>query len=439
MLKALIGNLALWAAACLAACAAPVDPPTHEVERNVVYGMYAGTALLMDVHRPSHPNGRGMLWINGSGWQAPPDYGARPLKGWVPQVFLDAGFTVFDINHRGAPTFQFPAAIDDAARAVRFVRHYASSYGIDPDRIGAVGASSGGHLASLLGVMDGHGDPQARDPVERESAKLQAVGVGGAPQDFADPTLTPSAIPSVLIAFLGGTREEEPDRYAEASPVTYVSADDPPFLLVHGEVDTAVPFDQAERMKAALEAQGVLVELVGIPEQGHGGGGVGAPTRWLALHLVDESFAASLNPVIEAHDRLAEGWGAVVAGDVDGAMAAYGDAGKDPRVHVPAANWLILCWGGGRYDRAVDTSEACEKAVDLDPENPDSRDSRGIVRALLGDIEGAVEDFEFFIPRTMDPDRARQRQGWVEELKTGANPFTPEILQDLDCPRAICG
>jgi len=429
MLRSRIGTLALLAATCVTACASPLHPPTHEVERNVIYGMYSGTALLMDVHHPPNPNGRGVLWINGSGWQAPQDYGARPLKGWVPQVFLDAGFTVFDINHRGTPTFQYPAAIHDAARAVRFVRHYASTYGIDPDRIGAVGVSSGGHLASLLGVLDGEGDPDARDPVERESAKLQAICVGGAPQDFADTTLTPSAIPGVLVAFLGGTWEEEPARYAEASPVTYVSADDPPFLLLHGEVDRTVPLDQAERMKDALEAQGVVVELLRIPDAGHDVP-VTPIARWLARHLVDEAFAVTLDPIIDAHDRLADGWELAGRGDIAGAIRAYAEAEKDPRVHIPAANRQVLCQGGGRYDRADEVVDACDKAVALDPADPESRDGRGVVRALMGNLDGAVEDFEFFLHRTTNPNRAQQRRGWIEELKAGRNPFTPEVLEE---------
>src|SRR5215467_6622828 len=129
------------------------------VDRNVVYGMYSGTALLLDIHYPARPNGFGIVFIPGSGWNAPLGYSATPLKE-SPQVEMyvppltEAGYTVFVINHRATPTFRYPAAVEDAQRAVRFIRHNAAKYGIDPARIGGAGGSSGAHLVSMLGTMD---------------------------------------------------------------------------------------------------------------------------------------------------------------------------------------------------------------------------------------------------------------------------------------------
>ena len=119
------------------------------VEKNVVYGMYSGLALLMDVHHPAKPNGRGVVFISGSGWQAPMTYGATGLKEqqidiWGPPL-LQAGYTVFAINHRAAPRFHYPAAVEDVQRAIRFVRHHAADYSIDPNRLGGVAGSSGAH------------------------------------------------------------------------------------------------------------------------------------------------------------------------------------------------------------------------------------------------------------------------------------------------------
>ncbi len=123
---------------------APPLSAQARVDRNVVYGMYSGLALLMDVHYPAEPNGYGLIWIGGSGWHAPTRYDARQLKERaVPQMFLDAGYTVFMINHRAAPRFRYPAAVEDAQRAVRFVRHNAERYGIDPDQLGAWSGEAG--------------------------------------------------------------------------------------------------------------------------------------------------------------------------------------------------------------------------------------------------------------------------------------------------------
>jgi len=145
------------------------------IEKNVVYGMYSGSALLLDVHYPAKANGFGVLFIPGSGWNAPLGYAAPPLKEspqvamYVPSL-LQAGYTVFALTHRATPTFRYPAPLEDVQRAVRFIRHNASTFGIDAARIGGAGGSSGAHLISLLATMDGTGDPSDPDATNRESA-----------------------------------------------------------------------------------------------------------------------------------------------------------------------------------------------------------------------------------------------------------------------------
>src|SRR6266545_8110868 len=141
-----------------------------QIERNVVYGMVSGLALLMDVYRPESSKGRGIVYINGSGWHAPLAYDAGQLKETplgMPYIeaMVAGGYTVFAINHRQAPRFRYPAAVEDAQRAVRFVRHHAAPFGIDAAGIGACGGSSGGHLVSLLGTLSGEGNPSDIDPV----------------------------------------------------------------------------------------------------------------------------------------------------------------------------------------------------------------------------------------------------------------------------------
>ncbi len=111
----------------LAANDARSQPP---VQKNVVYGMYSGLALLMDVHRPEKQNGYGVIFVPGSGWHASLAYDAVPVKEtqittWGPLV--RAGYTVLAINHRASPGFHYPAAVEDVQRAVRFVRHHAIS------------------------------------------------------------------------------------------------------------------------------------------------------------------------------------------------------------------------------------------------------------------------------------------------------------------------
>ena len=150
------------------------------VERNIVYGMYSGTALLMDVHYPVNANGVGVIFVPGSGWSADTAYGAAGIKdGEIPRVWVPpltgAGYTVFVPNHRGTPAFHYPDPVHDIQRAVRFVRHNAPRFKIDANRLGGLGGSSGGHLIALMGLMDGKAEDDSGDPVDQQSAKLQAL------------------------------------------------------------------------------------------------------------------------------------------------------------------------------------------------------------------------------------------------------------------------
>ncbi|SRR6266550_5170216 len=250
------------------------------VDSNVVYGMYSGTALLLDVHFPTRPNGFGIIFIPGSGWSAPLGYAATPLKEsnqvemYVPSL-TQAGYTVFAITHRATPTFRYPAPLEDAQRAVRFLRHDAAKYGINPARIGGAGGSSGGHLVSMLGTMSGPGDANDADPVNRESAALQCIVARAAPLDLL--RMNPSNA-TEAVALLLGVRvvESTPKTSLEyktawaASPINYVSSATAPFLLVHGDVDRTVPFHQSEMMEVALKKAGVPVKLVRIAGGDHG-------------------------------------------------------------------------------------------------------------------------------------------------------------------------
>lgn len=177
--RASIAGLVLLLALSVSAGAAP------RVESNVVYGMYSGLALLMDVYYPEKPNGYGIVMIGGTGWHAPLSLEAEPLKARpkrARQALLDKGYTLFDINHRAAPRFRYPAAVEDAQRAVRFIRHHAARYAVKPDRIGAYGGSSGGHLALMLGLLDGKG--QGESPIDQQSSKIQTVVALFPPTDF---------------------------------------------------------------------------------------------------------------------------------------------------------------------------------------------------------------------------------------------------------------
>ncbi len=280
-----------------------VLPAESRVDRNVIYGMYSGLALLMDVHYPEQPNGIGLIHVSGSGWSAPLSLDARPLKeaGHVrieALPLVERGYTVFTVNHRAIPRFQYPAPVEDVQRAVRFVRFHGERFGIDPDRIGAIGGSSGGHLVSMLGVLPGEGDAQAESEIDRVSAKVQCVVARATPSDFVA-SATGREVPALL---LGARFSPRPDpgspemRIArEASPITHVTADDPPLLLIHGDQDDVVPYALSERFRERLAEAGVKTDLIKVSGARHGPGFPGAEQtpqvgrwagEWFDIHLL---------------------------------------------------------------------------------------------------------------------------------------------------------
>lgn len=242
-----------------------------DIERNIIYGMYSGLALLTDVYHSTDAKGRGIVFIAGSGWTAPLGLDAMPLKDsgqaaiWA-EPLAAAGYTVFAISHRAVPRFRYPAPVKDAQRAVRYMRHHAERYGIDPKKIGAMGGSSGGHLASMLGVLDGAGDPQDADPIQRLSAKAQCVVARAAPQDLT--LLQREGFLGCRYSDVEGSPENRVHR--DASPLYNLTSDAAPFLLVHGDADPVVPVEHSQLMHQALKKLGVPAELLIVPGGGHG-------------------------------------------------------------------------------------------------------------------------------------------------------------------------
>ena len=246
-------------------------------DKNIVFGMYSGLALLMDIHHPAQSNGYALIVVPGSGWTSKQTYDAAPLTALVSSVrffvpkFLDAGYTLFVVNHRNGPRFHYPAAVEDVQRAVRFIRYNSGAYGIDPHRIGAVGYSSGAHLAALLGVLDATEDADDPDPVNRASARVQCVVAAATP---ADPARYRSPEWALFMGQLVARAGASPDpisvkAYRAASPVTHVTSSSAPMMLLHGDADAIVPFAMAETLREAMEKAGADVKLIRLPGGSH--------------------------------------------------------------------------------------------------------------------------------------------------------------------------
>ena len=246
------------------------------VDRNVIYGMYSGLALLLDIHYPLFPNGIGLVHVSGSGFNSPLSLNAKPLnhQGHVKlecEKLLENGYTIFTINHRATPRFKFPAAIEDAQRAVRFIRYNSDKFNLNPNNIGAIGGSSGGNIVLMLGLLDGKGNYQDIDPINRESAKVQAVIARAPVTTFL---LQDSYNNPVYLGARGKQIEifnsSEYNIAKNASPVSHVTKDDSPILLMHGDKDETVPILHSKILIDSLKKYNIKSKLIVIREAKHG-------------------------------------------------------------------------------------------------------------------------------------------------------------------------
>jgi acetyl esterase/lipase len=204
------------------------------------------------------------------------------------QQLARAGYVAFSLDYRlvdaATGSHRWPAQLDDVQRAVRWLRAHAADYGIDPMRVGAYGWSAGGQLAALLGTRD------TRDgtaPLASYSSRVVCVVDLAGDVDLAAYTQPPTL--HEVVALLGGTPQEVPERYRDASPLSWIDGRSAPFLVVHGALDDVVPIDQSRRLVAALRGAGVEVQFVELDDAGHDGlawARVGSPTlAFLGLHL----------------------------------------------------------------------------------------------------------------------------------------------------------
>jgi dipeptidyl aminopeptidase/acylaminoacyl peptidase len=193
------------------------------------------------------------------------------------QPFLQRGYTVFLVCHGSQPKFTVGEIVADVHRSVRFIRAHAKDYGIDPDRLGITGVSSGGFLALTIGAKGQPGDPKARDAVDRASSRVQAVACFCPSSDFVDYGKTGRSVLEYapvwfawhVFGLEGKPREEQIKALRELSPLAFITKQTPPTLIIHGDADPLVPYEQSERFVAKLADFGVPHQLVTRKGAGH--------------------------------------------------------------------------------------------------------------------------------------------------------------------------
>jgi acetyl esterase/lipase len=227
--------------------------------RDVIYGHRDGMALTYDVFKPK-TGANGALVVNmvSAGWRS--SWGPPEQRQARYQWLIDKGFTVVALHHASAPRFPLTDAVADVRLGMRHIKLHAADYGADPERIGVWGASAGGHLALVAGVMADDGNPAAENTLERSGNRVKAVVSYFPPTDL-----------DVLLGDRpkGGAIDFDNSLRAAVSPVHFADAGDPPVLLITGDSDKGVPPAQSEAMKAALDKVGVANKLVAYAGADH--------------------------------------------------------------------------------------------------------------------------------------------------------------------------
>ena len=255
---------ALFASSVLAA-----DPPREIVfETGIEYSNPDNQHLAMNIARPKTANGLrpAILCIHGGGFRA----GTREGYDGLCKQLAERGYVAATTSYRLAPKYQFPAAIHDVKAAVRFLRANAQAYQIDPDKIGVVGGSAGGHLAQFLGVTGGVAQFEGDGGNPGVSSKVSCVVNFYGPSDFTKSYGKSVDAAEVLPLWLGGDLKTELLKHQLASPLNWVTPDAAPTLLIHGTEDPYVAFEQATWMLARYQQVGVEVELLKLEGAGHG-------------------------------------------------------------------------------------------------------------------------------------------------------------------------
>lgn len=244
-----------------------------KITPDVVYGHKDGMALVMHVYRPAKANGAAVVQINSSGyfstWE--PTNRKAPLVG----LFLDRGYTVFSVFHGSNPKYTVPEIVGDMRRAVRFIRLHAADYEIDPQRLGAIGTSAGGHLALMLATTGDDGKADARDEVSRVSCRVAAAVAIAAPSDLLnmdqarERLLEKGPVEKALAERLKPAFAFDPALVDSVSPRLNVTDDDAPTLLIHGDKDELVSIDHSHRIVGELQVKSVPTELIVMEGIGH--------------------------------------------------------------------------------------------------------------------------------------------------------------------------
>ncbi len=293
--------LVVLALSTLAGAAVEDDSPATaplpvRIERGITYATRGKETLKLDLAMPKEGGPYpAVVLLHGGAWQlgsrtelsrGGKDAAGKPSPALIETVAAH-GYVVASVSYRFAPKYKFPSQLEDTRTAIRFLRANATTYHLDPTRVGVGGFSAGGHLALLAGLADKAPEFDGTDFPD-QSDRVQCVVSFFGPTDLSLYGASPGLEDAYMVPLLGKECRTDPAVYRRASPIHHVSRGDPPVLMIHGTADLIVPIIHSERLLAKLRETEVTSELITVKGKGHGWEGpTAAKTIQDALRFLD--------------------------------------------------------------------------------------------------------------------------------------------------------
>ncbi len=258
---------------------------------DVVYDHRDGMAFVFDVIRPEKQNGAAILNILSGGWVSK---SASTMSTSSYKAYTDKGYTIFIISHGSQPRYNLVEIFSQIQRAIKFITYNASSYGINPKKLGVIGHSAGGHLSVSAAAFgkDAVSEEEYRkehniaktdkvDPVDLSSSKVEAAAAFYPPTNFVQflsadsnwfdfPTVRNVSTNGSFIATPDSSREFQNKILKSISPYYFITDSTPPILVIHGTSDPLIPFSQSVSLIAKLKEHHVPCMLIPKEGKGHG-------------------------------------------------------------------------------------------------------------------------------------------------------------------------
>ena len=252
-----------------------IFPETTQFLQNIPYANDTLKKHQLDIYMPANAKAINpvVIWLHGGAWMLNDKYADMGYMTNTIKSIIEKGYVLASIDYRHSTTATFPAQIQDCYQALEFLHNNASKYKLDKNKFVLFGFSAGGHLASLLALSNNNNVTEFYPEKKKTNFKIKAVIDFYGPSDFLAMTAMgdPDMKGDPISTLLGSTPPKRPDISKLASPSNYVDKSDPPFIIVHGEKDESVPYQQSVLLQSYLNLAGVKNELVivkGAPHYG---------------------------------------------------------------------------------------------------------------------------------------------------------------------------